>query len=127
MSFSIEVEDNIVVVTLAGSRPLEDALASCQEAAQLASRKGITRVLADITETTSSVPTTEAYAVCSHLAEVFDPGVRIALVYSPERVPAPNARFAETVAMNRGVMLRAFSEADVARKWIGALSSPSAR
>ncbi len=62
----------------------------------------------------------ELYEVAQFIRDTFTRGShRIALVAKPEHI-TPD-KFVENVAVNRGLNLKAFSDIDAAREWLGVL------
>lgn len=50
--------------------------------------------------------------------DVFPPRTRLAVVIPSDPAQAESARFAETVALNRGIAMRIFLEHDDAIRWL---------
>jgi hypothetical protein len=73
------------------------------------------RLLIDVRDAAHRVPIAEVFFVMKSLSEVF-PGKKIALLFPPGRTE--EGEFAETVASNRGVRLKSFSNYEQAAAWL---------
>jgi hypothetical protein len=73
------------------------------------------RLLIDVRSAVTRVPIAEVYFVMKSLREVF-PDTKIGLIFPPDR--ADEGKFAETVAVNRGVTLKSFTEYEKAVAWL---------
>lgn len=119
MSFSVR-EINVgqyVVVKHEGQLTLkafEDARAAAK---RLLKDNRWSRLLIDVRSATHRVPIAEVFFVMKSLSEVF-PGTKIALIFPPDRTD--EGEFAETVASNRGIRLKSFSNYEQAVAWLTA-------
>ena len=73
------------------------------------------KLLVDLRGVTNRIPLANVYYIIEFDKKVF-PSARIAVVFPLER--AEDARFAETVAENRGVNLKAFTDHEKALHWL---------
>lgn len=75
------------------------------------------RLLIDLRNVTSRVSVTDVYYIIEFDRKVF-PLVSIAVIFPPER--EENGRFADTVAENRSVKLKSFTDYEKAVAWLTA-------
>lgn len=78
---------------------------------------GLTKILVDETELEYSLSTTQSYESGSYVAETVPCTVKIAVVCRQEGWE--EAKFWETVAVNRGAGVKIFLDLEDAEKWIG--------
>jgi hypothetical protein len=75
------------------------------------------RLLVDLRDVTNRVSITDVYYIINFDGKVF-PLVNIAVIFPPKR--EENGRFADTVAENRGVKLKSFTDYEKAVAWLTA-------
>ena len=126
MGYTVDCDDDLILVRHTGGFALEEIEASRREAAELAAKTALTRILVDCSAVTSPMATADIFGICASHHLVLPPGVAVAIVYAPAMVAAEDAHFAETVSANRGVALRSFTEPGSARKWLARSSWPRA-
>jgi len=73
------------------------------------------RLLIDLHDVTNRVSITDVYYIIEFDRKVF-PLVKIAVIFPPER--AEDGRFADTVAENRSVKLKSFTDYEQAVAWL---------
>ncbi len=114
--FSVEVHENYVHATVTGEHKAEHALRFLREAYEACMENGKDSVLLEMR---LEGPTMGVGNIFSVIQQRTEPGRelrRIAYV-DGSRDPA-KAKFAETVARNRGVNVRLFATVDDAKKWL---------
>jgi hypothetical protein len=121
MAHEIEVLDSgVVKVTHSGRMTIVEASASRTEAAAIMKELGLVLILADVSQTDHDETTTDLYEFNSSHYDVFPPRSRLAVVIPPVPEQAASARFAETVALNRGIRMKIFLTCDEALMWLTA-------
>lgn len=116
--FTTQVEAGVLIVRATGfdesAAEVEaygfSVIAACKE-------HGVTRALCDERDLEYRLGTLDTYAAAVALSEMVPKVARVAIVCSP--LFLSDAQFFETVAVNRGVQVRAFAGLVEARAWIG--------
>ena len=118
--YSMEIiEDRIVEVFFTGAMDFDEARASRVETAALMKSHCLERTLVDMSETVSPSPGTyDVFDFNASHYEVFPPGSRVAVVIPPRSDMKQQAAFGETVAQNRGTLMRIFVEREPALAWL---------
>jgi hypothetical protein len=115
---SFRTEKGILFVTITGHRTLHPVLAALADSVEITKERGIRRVLVDIRNAGLHVSTNDIFQFASSLVDVCSRDTRPAIVFSPETYAPEDARFTENVAVNRGVLLKTFTELSDARDWL---------
>ena len=103
-----------------GERTAENALRFFKEVHETCMQKGYVDVLLEMSLTGPSLDTVSVFRVISQRSPPATKFRRMAYIERSESLD--KARFAETVAMNRGVNVRLFPDVDTAVAW---LSTPA--
>jgi hypothetical protein len=113
-----EIGEDHAVHRPEGNASFQEALDLLSQAIVYCRENGIRRLLIDITKLTGfgELGSTERFAVGERLARDARAAVKVAFVARPEVLDP--ARFAMTVARNRGLFLNAFSTESEAWKWL---------
>ncbi len=115
----IEKKDDVLWGTVTGTRSLETVLAIAKDILAACAEKRVTKVLLDVRSLEGRLKTIEAHEIPDrHFPKMRDPNVitRAALIDLKEFEHSYG--FFETVAVNRGFMLRIFSDPDEAVAWL---------
>jgi hypothetical protein len=120
MDWSIEVrqDGDILVATVTGELDLKAYLSARDQVRKHLDATHSRGVLFDIRATVLHLSTLDVFDAAASNPGVIPSGTRYAIVFSPQSVSVPNVNFGETVATNRGAMLRAFSDVSQARQWL---------
>jgi hypothetical protein len=118
MPTNYQVDGDILQVSITGDLSLVEAAAAQSNTARIANERGVRKVLVDLRGTSPSLSTVEYFEFASSFVELFPRETRHGVVFDPETYPAEDAHFLETVARNRGAVLRMFSDLDEARDWL---------
>ncbi len=118
MPTSFRTEKGILFVTITGKLSLDHALEARAETAEIVKGQAVRRVLGDIRNADVDVSTNDIFQCTAALADLFPSDTKHAVVFSSETCSREDAAFAENVAMNRGVLLKMFSQLDEARDWL---------
>jgi hypothetical protein len=120
MDWSIEIrhDGETLVATVTGELDLKSYLSARDHVRQHLDAVHSRAVLFDIRDTVLHVSILDVFEAASSNPEVIPGGTRYAIVISPQAVPASSVAFGETVAANRGALLRAFSDVARARQWL---------
>ena len=84
--------------------------------AEIASKRGLLRVLCDATDVTHSLSFADVLSIAKHAVRRAPVEGRFAVVCAPDN--AEKASFMETVVVNLGKSARVFSDATAARAWL---------
>ena len=118
MAVSLRVNKDIVFMTFSGDVSKQEAIDPRLEASKH-HRQGIARgFLVDVRNAQIHMSTIELYDFFTTLQEMFAPGTKHAVVYSPETNDLSDIAFGENVSANRGIMLKMFSQKDEAMTWL---------
>jgi hypothetical protein len=119
MSHTIRVlDDGILEIVHTGRMTIQEATESRNEAAGIMKERGLRYVLADVSQTDHSEATMDLYEFNASHYDVLPPRTRIAVVIPQDPAQVESARFAETVALNRGIAMKIFLEYDDAIQWL---------
>ncbi len=115
--FNFSTEGDLLVVTTSGfDESLEEVLQYGQAIIQEALRGNHVTVLCDETQLEYRLGIFDTYKAAESMA-VWVPNLRkAAVVCNPQSIS--DAKFWETVAVNRGLRVRAFTDTDSARSWL---------
>lgn len=114
----VQIEDGVVVIRPADMWTPAQARAQQAEAARILGANGIRSVLVDMRGIHHGFSTLDIHEFNTRHREAFPPGTRHAVVVSGATIPPADARFAENVAVNRGVSLKVFTDIDEALRWL---------
>ena len=118
MGYTIDVESDIIVARHTGELTVREIEASRRVVAHLATERHLRRILLDLSKAADSLATGDIFKLCGSQHLVLPHGAIVAVVYRPGQFPTEDARFAETVSLNRGVTLKPFTDSDAARLWL---------
>lgn len=119
MSYTIEIDEkeNLIYLTLKGLISLKAGIASRKELAQFVKKTGIKKVIVDQSEGRVDVTISELFEFHSSHNEVLPNQIKIAIIVSKEEI-ADNMKFAENVAINRGIDIKVFTSVNEGIKWL---------
>ena len=83
---------------------------------ELCQERGVFRILMDVRELDVAIDTVRLYETGADLRRLRDAGIRVAFLTTPEKI-SPDL-FYETVARNRGVSARTFTNEETAANWL---------
>lgn len=119
MSHRIRILDSgVVEIVHTGDMSIVEATASRNEAAAMMKERDLDLVLADVSKTNHDESTMDLMNFNASHYDVFPAGTRLAVVIPSDPSKSASARFAETVALNRGIAMRIFLEYDQAKSWL---------
>ncbi|GEM_PF-2642559 len=102
-----------------GDISYDEALSARQEASSLAESRKVKALLVDQSKIAPFHGTTsDMFDFHTSHEEMFPPDLHMALVYSPETTKPADARFAESVALNHGLLFGAFTRRREALDWL---------
>ena len=114
------LSSGVVEIVHTGAMTFVEATASREEAAALMKDRGLSLVLADVSRTDHDESTGDLHDFNSSHYDVFPTGSHLAVVIPADPSQAKSARFAETLALNRGISMRIFLEYAEAPSWLSA-------
>jgi len=119
MPHTITVLDSgVLEIVHTGEMTIVQASLSRDEAAAMMKKSGLRLVLADVSRTAHDETTMDLMEFNASHYDVFPNGTRLGVVIPSDPGKADSARFAETVAVNRGVAMRIFLDYDEALSWL---------
>jgi hypothetical protein len=124
MPIRFRTDKGILFVTITGKLSVDDVLEVLSETARVVNDQTVRRVLGDVRSADVDVSTNDVFRCTVSLADMFPNHVKYALVFSPETFRIEEATFAEDVAVNRGVLLKMFTELSEAHDWLLAEETP---
>lgn len=117
LKYTLKRDGDILFVRLTGS---DDGLREVEryvlDVIRAALDEGLQRILCDETGITTRLDTLETFDIGTFLSRNTPPSFRIAIIYDPQAYF--DFRFFESVAVNRGMQLRIFTDIDPAREWL---------
>jgi hypothetical protein len=119
MSYHLTIEEHPLYLhtAVSGTHSLENARRFLQEAYAACVERGYTDVLLEMNLTGPSLDLGSIFAVVAQRSADAVKLRRVAYVDASSRDPEKK-RFAETVAVNRGVNARLFRDLEEARRWL---------
>ena len=117
IQYTCKSDGDILLIKASGvSQDLEEAKRFSAAIAQTARVSGNLHVLCDESEVIYQIGLVDTYEAASYFAEQAPHLAKVAVVRPFEGFQ--DAKFWETVAVNRGLIARVFSDADQARQWL---------
>lgn len=117
ITYDFMVEDNLLSVTAAGfDESLEEVQRYGLAIIQEALRHNITMILCDETRLEYRLGTFDTFQSADFIATQAPRLARIALICDPRFTQ--DAKFWETVVVNRGLTVRVFKEVEMAKNWL---------
>ena len=120
MSYEIKVNDALSIIEVKHEGPvdIDEMRAAREETAKYLTDNESRRVLVDIRNATLGPTTMELFGFNASYRDLLPLDVEIAIVYSSETASREDILFVETVARNRGVLLRIFTDRNEALDWL---------
>jgi hypothetical protein len=117
IDYSFHVDDDLLRVKASGrDESLEEVMAYGMAIIEAAKESGCTRVLCDELELDYALGTFDTFEAAKFIADQVPGVAKVAIVCKPEY--ADDADFWETVATNRGMLVRMFHDLEEAEAWI---------
>lgn len=117
MKYTIDADEQFLRVTISGREEDEPPSEVCKLVFRESRRLGRSRILIELDQKEALSPTSQLMLV-NQLPQIgFTHRDRIALVHSTQAMQQAN-EFINTVAANRGVMVRNFAHIDDAKAWL---------
>jgi hypothetical protein len=122
--------DCFVKVSSDGKALISTAVGEFDEAAYLLMQSKIVdsikscnakNILIDIRRAVVHASVMEIYQFASSSVKIFPLGYRYAIVYSEKTMSEEDVKFGETVALNRGGLVKVFRNISKAKKWLALL------
>ena len=114
---SVELKDNILYVKASGrDDDINDVIQYGEALIKAAVEMGATYVLCDETELEYAIGTLDTFQAAEYIAKAAPRVGRIAIVCHPRY--AKDGKFWETVAVNRGLLVRMFTDTGEAEGWL---------
>ena len=115
--FSVSVKGDLLTVKAAGvDDSLEDVQGYGKAIVEACHAAGCVRVLCDETDLEYRLGTMDTFESAAFIAEHAPHVARVAIVCGPDQFA--DASFWETVAVNRGLSVRAFEDVAAAEDWL---------
>ena len=116
---SFESKGDVIWVRANGTRSFKAVLALSMDVMAACERKGTSKVLIDVRELEGRLSTAESYSIpVHHFPKIREQGhiTKAAIVDRLEN--ESTSRFFEDVAVNRGFLLRLFTDTRLANEWL---------
>jgi len=114
LDVSIHEEPGYLVIGVEGRFEIGDMKKMIQALMVESTKRGYDRVLVDISKIEGPIKQFDRFLIGQHAAELWRPGLRVAVVYRAEEIN----RFAEGVATSRGADLRVVPDVESALHWL---------
>ncbi len=118
MAIKVSILEDVIMLTVTGLWTGTQGYEALIKGSDAVKANQIYRLLLDIREAEVKTSTLDIYTVTSALADYFPAGTRHAVLQAPDESLKSSGNFFETVAANRGVMARAFSDMEEALAWL---------
>lgn len=120
MPYEIDVDSTVKVIRVKHEGPvdIDEMRVAREETAQHVADSKFKRILVDIRNATLDSTIEELFGFSISYRDLLKLDVRIAIVYSMENVAREDILFAETVARNRGVVKRIFTDEKESLDWL---------
>jgi hypothetical protein len=120
MKFLMKVssDDKTVISTVEGKLDRASYLSVRNKIFDLLKSTNVKNVLLDLRRVIMNASTIEVFKMASSTIETFPLGIKYAIVYSEKTTTEENAKFGETVAVNRGGLVKVFRDISEAKKWL---------
>lgn len=120
MSYEINVDSTLEIVEIKHDGPvdIDEMRAAREETAQHIADSKSKRILVDIRNSVLNPTVMELFGFNASYHDSLPINIRIAIVYSSESPNREDLLFMETVARNRRVLLRIFTDRDEALDWL---------
>lgn len=117
ITYQAESSDGLLLVTASGQddNP-EQVIAYGRAVIDLAIRHGAERILCDERQLEYRLGTVDTFRAAETIAAMAPRVARVAIVCSPQDFE--DGKFWETVAVNRGLHVRVYTDIDKARRWV---------
>ncbi|HEY2629210.1 MAG TPA: STAS/SEC14 domain-containing protein [Usitatibacter sp.] len=118
MSYHLQIEEHpkYLHAAASGANTAENVLRFLREAYEACLKQQASAVLLEMKFEGPALDTGSIYSVIAQRSDTGKQMRKVAYVAQPER--EAKSKFAETVAINRGVNVRLFSNVEAARKWL---------
>jgi hypothetical protein len=119
MSDNVEVlrKEGYLHITFSGAFSLAAAKRSVDVLVETCGKENCNKVLFDCRPMTGDMPIFERYEIAKYGAESLPYRIKVAMLGREDQVSPDD--FFETVAVNRGLILKVFSDMDKAIAWLG--------
>lgn len=108
--------ETLLVETWGRDESIEEVMEYGQAVIQAGIEKGCTKVLCDERNLEYALETIDTYEYAKFVAEMAPKVGKVAIVFNPQC--SEEAKFWETVAVNRGVQVAMFRDMEQARRWL---------
>jgi len=112
----IDESDLLRVVTRGCDDGLPEAMAYVESIHRVVNRSACKKILIDETNFITSLSTTELYRLAEVVAEITEPGEKLAFCCQPSSVA--DMQFWETILLNRGRRVRFFTSVKEGEAWL---------
>jgi hypothetical protein len=117
LSYTMSMNRDLLSVKAAGSDDsLEEVREYGESVVEACRANGCVRVLCDETDLEYTLGTLDTFELAAFIAEYASNVASVAIVCAQDQFA--DASFWETVAVNRGLSVRAFKDEEVARDWL---------
>jgi hypothetical protein len=118
MPTSIEIENDILFISVTGECPLNELQSTQLKASTISKEQGIHRILVDLRQACLDLKTIQLFEINKSHVDLFPLGTKHALIISQVTGNPGDEKFVENVAVNRGVLLKIFVDIENAMEWL---------
>ncbi len=111
---TINKDENIIEIKSYGVVSKNDIKESIAKIKQIYNEIGINKIIVDTTKQESMPDTMGIFDIFTTFPRDF----KVALIRNDGQVTSEDIHFIETIAHNRGIMIKAFSSIDDAKEWL---------
>ncbi len=111
---TINKDENIIEITSYGVISKNDIKESIAKIKQIMNEIGINKVMVDTTKQESMPGTMGIFDIFT----IFPRDFKVALFRNDGQLTSEDIHFIETIAHNRGIMIKAFTSVDNAKEWL---------
>jgi len=113
--YLFEKKENYLLLIISGAYDKEDFMAYPTLISEECKKEKIDKVLVNgLSLSGTNVPTMDRFFVAENIANILGPKVKIAVVWPKEHIN----KFAETVAVNRGSLIKVVDSIEAAQNWL---------
>lgn len=113
--YVFEKKENYLLLVLSGEYDKEDFMLYPKIVAEACEKENVARVLVNcLSLKGTDVPTMDRFFVAEHIAGLLGSKVKLAVVWPKEHIN----KFAETVALNRGSLIKVVDSVETAQQWL---------
>jgi hypothetical protein len=124
LDLGVEQKTDYLLITVTGAFDIESAKESARRSLDLCQARKQSKALVDCRNATGSLSTVDRYDFATYVAELharyaLEHGAALRVAYVGNEPFIDPGRFGETVAMNRGALIKVTTDMNEALAWLG--------